>query len=136
MLTFSDTADETETAAILDILIAHNDLHTEPSRRVPFRIVARAIDGSIAGGAIGFTIHRWTYVDILALRPEHRGAGQGAALLAEVEKLARARGAIGVHLTSYSFQAPDFYKKYGYTEFGRIDGMPSGQANVWLMKRL
>ena len=45
------------------------------------------------------------------------------------------RGCAGVRLDTTSFQAPDFYKRHGYTEFGRIDGYPPGHARIWLMKR-
>ena len=34
-----------------------------------------------------------------------------------------------------SFQAPDFYSRHGYTEFGRIDDYPPGHARHWFMKR-
>ena len=132
---FVQSSSEADAARIVALLLAHNDQHTAPSRRVPYQIAARDERGAVHGGAIGWTIHRWCYVDILVLAPELRGTGDGTKLLAAVEALARARDCIGVHLTSYVFQAPDFYKRHGYTEFGRIDGMPQGHANVWLMKK-
>jgi GNAT superfamily N-acetyltransferase len=135
-LSFEETTSADAARCVVDLLIAHNDAHTAVSRRVPLQVVARRSDGAIVGGAIGWTIHHWCYVDILALAPDVRGTGEGARLLEEVERVARARGCVGVHLSSYTFQAPEFYKRQGYAEFGRIDGLPPGHSNVWLMKRI
>ncbi len=120
---------------ITDILVAHNNQHTPSTSREPFCLVARHAD-VVVGGALGWTAHRWCYVDILALVPDARGTGEGTRLLAAVEKLARDRACIGVYLFSYSFQAPGFYERFGYTAFGRIADLPPGHTQVWLMKRL
>lgn len=135
-LTITETTSDADAARITDILIAYNHQFTPPSTRAPLRITVRDETGEVQSGAIGFTAHDWCYVDILTLAPALRGSGHGAHLLQAVEDAARGRGCIGVYLFSYTFQAPDFYKRHGYTEFGRIDDLPKGCAQVWLMKRL
>jgi GNAT superfamily N-acetyltransferase len=70
------------------------------------------------------------------LVPEARGNGEGTRLLTAVENLARSRHCIGVYLFSYSFQAPGFYERHGFTAFGQIAGLPPGHVTVWLSKRL
>lgn len=119
-----------------DILVLHNNLHTAATRREPFCLIVRDESGIIIGGAVGWTAHRWCYVDVLALVPEARGRGEGARLLAAVEELARNRNCIGIYLFSYTFQAPSFYERRGFTAFGRVDDLPPGHAQVWLSKRL
>ncbi|HHZ08653.1 MAG TPA: GNAT family N-acetyltransferase [Rhizobiales bacterium] len=99
-------------------------------------IVARDEDGSVAGGLKGRSEFAWLFVDWLWIRAERRGQGIGGRLLAGAEAEARARGCAGIYLGSFTFQAPDFYKRAGYSEFGRIDGFPPGHALVFLMKRL
>ena len=121
---------------ITDILVSHNNLHTPATTREPFCLVVRDESAVIVGGAIGWTAHRWCYVDILALVPEARGSGEGARLLAAVEDLARSRDCIGVYLFSYSFQAPGFYERHGFTAFGQVPDLPPGHVQVWLSKRL
>jgi hypothetical protein len=34
------------------------------------------------------------------------------------------------------YQALDFYRKYGYTIFGQLDGLPPGHARYYLRKTL
>jgi GNAT superfamily N-acetyltransferase len=135
-LTFTETAAPDDAARITDLLVAYNNQHTPASRREPLQVVARDATGNLQGGALGWTIHRWAYIDIFVLADAHRGDGTGAKMLAEVERIARARGAVGVYLFSYSFQAPGFYERQGYHEFGRIDGLPAGHSKHWLTKRL
>jgi hypothetical protein len=53
----------------------------------------------------------------------------------QAEEIARARGCVGVYLGTISFQAPDFYRRHGYTESGRIDGYPPGHTRHWFMKK-
>lgn len=76
------------------------------------------------------------FVDWLWIRADRRGQGIGGRLLAAAEAEARARGCAGIYLGSFTFQAPDYYKRAGYSEFGRIDGFPPGHALVFLLKRL
>ena len=129
----SSSADDAQRIAA--ILVAHNNLHTPATSREPFCLVARDA-GTVIGGALGWTAHRWCYVDILTLVPDARGTGQGALLLTAVESLARDRNCIGVYLFSYSFQAPSFYERFGYTLLGRIEDLPPGHSQIWLSKRL
>jgi N-acetylglutamate synthase-like GNAT family acetyltransferase len=121
---------------IIDILVSHNNLHSPATTREPFCLVVRDECTAVVGGAIGWTAHRWCYVDVLALTPETRGSGAGAQLLAAVENLARSRDCIGVYLFSYSFQAPGFYERHGFTAFGELTDLPPGHTQIWLSKRI
>ncbi len=64
------------------------------------------------------------------------GAASGGRLLAEAETLARARGLVGIWLDTHGFQAPDYYPRLGYTEFGRIEDQPPGHTRRFFQKRL
>ena len=57
-------------------------------------------------------------------------------VFAAAEEIARARGCIGIRLDTMSFQAPAFYRRLGYSEFGRIEDYPPGHTRLWFMKRL
>jgi hypothetical protein len=52
------------------------------------------------------------------------------------EKEAKRRGAKNVYVDTFSFQAPEFYKKIGYREFGRLKDFPVGHHRSWLTKAL
>jgi ribosomal protein S18 acetylase RimI-like enzyme len=123
-------------AALNAILGDYNTGHVGPAKHVPLWIFARDTTGKIQGGVRGQTYWSWCSIDVLAVAEPYRRQGIGSRLLAKAEEIARARGCAGIRLDTTTFQAPDFYRRHGYTEFGRIDDHPPGHARLWFMKRL
>jgi ribosomal protein S18 acetylase RimI-like enzyme len=76
------------------------------------------------------------YVDILWVHENHRKKGVGSYLLHKAEEEALRRGCHHVHLDTMSWQAPDFYKKHGYSVIGILPDIPSGNQKYLLMKAL
>ncbi len=94
-------------------------------------------DGDIFGGIVYVCLKPWTYVKLLWVGDELRGRGYGAKLMKAAEDDARKRGSTKVMVDTFSFQAPGFYKKLGYSEVSRIDGYPiEGASRIWLVKQL
>lgn len=122
-------------AALNGILSSFNEGHVGPANYVPLWLFARDSNGSVQGGLRGRTYWGWCAVDVLAVAEPFRRQGIGSKLLSKAEATARERGCIGVQLDTVDFQAPEFYRRKGYVEFGRIDGFPPGHLRVWLMKR-
>lgn len=123
-------------AALNNILASYNESNVGPHNHVPLWLFARDAAGRVQGGLRGRTYWRWCAVDVLAVAEPYRRQGIGSALLSKAEAVARERGCVGICLDTVDFQAPEFYRRFGYTEFGRIDGFPPGHLRVWLMKRL
>ena len=119
-----------------DALDEHNAASAGPQNAEPLWIVARDAAGTVVGGIKGRSGYGWLFVDWLWVARDSRSRGLGARLLDEAEARAAGRGCVGVYLGSFTFQAPDFYKRRGYEEFGRLDGCPPGAALVWLKKQL
>ena len=127
---------KTETDFIRDSLAKFNDERVGADGHTPLNIVEYDEDGNIIGGILGGTYWGWMYVDILWVREDHRRNGIGSRLLAEAEKEAVRRGCHHVHLDTMSWQAPDFYKKHGYTVIGVLPDIPDGNQKFLLMKKL
>jgi GNAT superfamily N-acetyltransferase len=98
--------------------------------------VLYAADQSIAGGLIGETHWDWFYINLLFLKDELRGQGYGHRLMELAEEEARKRGAKNAYLDTFSFQAPDFYKKHGYRVFGELQDFPVGRQRYFMTKQL
>ncbi len=93
-------------------------------------------DQEIVGGVLGETYWDWFYLDLLWVKEELRGLGHGRRLMMQAENEARERGAKHVYLDTFSFQAPDFYKKLGYQVFGELPDFPPGHQRYFLRKQL
>ena len=133
----TDTPSEADYQALFVLLDAYNDeasARPEPSRK--FALLLRDDAGALAGGLWAISYYDWMFIGQLVLPAALRGTGLGSRLLRQAEAEARARGCIGVWLDSFAFQAPGFYRKQGYTEFGRIDAYPRGHARHFFLKRL
>jgi GNAT superfamily N-acetyltransferase len=98
--------------------------------------VLYAPDGKIAGGLIGETYWGWLYINLLFVKEELRGQGYGIRLLTLAEDEARQRGVEHAYLDTFSFQAPEFYKQYGYQVFGELKDFPAGHQRYFLTKQL
>ena len=96
----------------------------------------RGPDEEVVGGVIGATYWDWLYINLMWIKEEFRGRGYGHRLLALAEEEARRRGAKNAYLDTFSFQAPDFYKKYGYRVFGELPDFPPGHRRFFLTKQL
>jgi len=99
-------------------------------------VTARGDGGDLRAGLYGWTWGGCGYIELLWVRDDHRGHGLGARLLAAAEAEIRRRGCDRVALSTHSFQAPDFYARFGYAECGRTPGYPHGYDDIHLMKEL
>lgn len=142
--TGADPAREDE---LTDRLVEHNIAASDAIRRrfepenLPSRPVeAYAFDeaGELIGGCAGRTedVWQWLTVDSMWVRPDLRGRGLARALLEVVEDEARARGCRWAKLNTWEFQAPGFYERCGYVEYGREVDYPPGHVNHLMRKDL
>lgn len=101
----------------------------------PLNLVLRNDEGGVVAGLLALTGWEWLYVKILWVQDDLRGQGLGSELLERAEQIARERGCLGACLSSFNFQAPEFYVRHGYAVFGQIEEYPQGSSLNFLSKR-
>ena len=116
-------------------LVAYNRAAAGEFNHRPLTVTIREC-GKIVAGLSGETFWGWMFVSLLWVSDAWRGHGYGSALMDAAETEARSRGVGNVYLDTFSFQAPEFYKKLGYREFARLDEFPPGHRRIWLTKAL
>ncbi|MFA9378773.1 MAG: GNAT family N-acetyltransferase [Lachnotalea sp.] len=83
-------------------------------------------------GLIGNTHGNWLKVEYLWVSKVLRGQHIGSKILKKAEEIAKERGCKYVFLDTFSFQAPEFYKKYGYQEVFTLEEYPvSGKRHYF-----
>ncbi|MFJ4194428.1 GNAT family N-acetyltransferase [Pseudomonas sp. NPDC089534] len=127
---------EEERLAILAPLHAYNVAQAGIAPSTPLTLLVRDDRGTIQGGLYGRFVCQWLFVDLLSVPEEGRGQGIGSKLMGMAEDLAREKGCIGVWLDTFDFQAPVFYRKLGYSEFGELADYPPGHKRLFFQKRL
>ena len=117
-------------------LIAYNRTKAGRPRYRPLVLAARDAKGRLVGGLTGDLYWNALYIHLLWLRGSARGKGLGTQLMQEAERIARRARKELVVLSTYSFQAPGFYRRLGFRSIGRILNYPRGATRYFLVKRL
>ncbi|MGY1582417.1 GNAT family N-acetyltransferase [Streptomyces sp. MN13] len=86
--------------------------------------------GEPVGGLTGWTWGGLCAVHLLWVREDVRGDGWGSRLMRAAEEEGVRRGCTDMVVSTYTFQAPEFYLKLGFRETGRTPGVPGGHADV------
>ncbi|MBU4133674.1 MAG: GNAT family N-acetyltransferase [Proteobacteria bacterium] len=67
---------------------------------------------------------------------ENRKKQIGERLLFKAERTAKKKGCHSACLYTYSFQAPAFYEKHGYSIFGILENYYKKHSKLYMKKRL
>jgi len=121
--------------AVLKGLRAFNTQAMGGIDHAPLSITLRE-NSEIVGGVIGDTHLGWLFIQFLWIADQFRGKRMGERLLGAAEDEARRRGARSVYVDTFTFQAPNFYAKLGYREFGRLENYPDQHHRIWMTKAL
>ena len=79
-----------------------------------FCFMAEDGDGKIIGVITGRAYYNEVHIGDLIVDEKYRRTGLGSRLVHAVEDAYRGKGYDVVTLTTFGFQAPEFYKKLGY----------------------
>src|SRR5215831_123124 len=112
---------DTLKAELLEKLRVFNEGVAGPYKIQPLSLSIRTDKGSLIGGLSGLFYWNLLHVDLLWVDSQHRRSRYGTALLVHAEQMARKRKCEVIFLDTYSFQAPDFYRRHGYESFGKLE---------------
>lgn len=115
-------------------LQAYNDTYLEAPLRLPLGVFVRDDVGRLQGGATGSITWDWLHIELLWVDESLRTDGIGSRLLAQLERLALARGVFRFRVSTASFQALEFYQKNGYEIFAELSDCPPGHTDYSLRK--
>lgn len=122
--------------AVLDALIAYNNVHVGPSGKTELTFHVHSDDGELIAGANGFTHWNYFFLAHLWVSEPQRGSGVGAKLLRAIEQEAAQRKCDHIWLDTFDFQAAGFYEKMGYSRFGKLENYPTGHERYFYSKKL
>lgn len=94
-----------------------------------FNFVAKE-DDKIVGIIMGHSYYKEVYIDDLIVLEEYRNKHIGTKLIETVENYFKNKGFENINLTTYKFQAPEFYKKCGF----KVDFIRENKENPKLNK--
>lgn len=126
-----------ELAALLDReLTAFNNAAVGVHEERSLSVRVTGPDGAVIAGLTGWTWGTSAGISMVWVHADHRRDGWGGRLLAAAEDEARVRGCDRISVSSFTFQAPEFYRRHGYVATGRTEGYPGDVSDVHFWKRL
>lgn len=99
-----------------------------------FAFIVEDEKGNFLGGAKCKIFARWMH--IVWLYSTQEVAGTGTTLMERIEEHANKERCIGITLDTFEFQAPEFYKRFGFVECGHIPNYIDQYRNIYMYKRL
>jgi ribosomal protein S18 acetylase RimI-like enzyme len=99
-------------------------------------VFLRDYTGAVIGGIYGWTWGTTCYVRHLFVPAQLRHQGHGSRLMRMVEVEAIARQCRQIVVDTHDFQAPDFYRRFGFEVVGRVNDYPRGHQSLTMVKRL
>ena len=121
--------------AVLDGLIRYNS--EKMGKQKHKRLAVSLREGNkVVGGIVGEVWTAVLFIQFFWLEQGLRGKNFGTRLIKAIEDEARRIGATRAYVDTMSFQAPGFYRRCGYEEFGSIEGYPGGVTRHWFTKAL
>ncbi len=117
-------------------LTAFNDRAAGVADEAEFAVRVTGPDGELVAGLTGWSWGDCAGINMLWVREDRRSEGWGGRLLRAAEEEARRRGCTQISVSSLSFQAPEFYRRHGYLDTGRREGIPGGHVDHHFWKSL
>ena len=134
---FTLSPKESDVIKIYNGLVDFNLVQFPDLDEKKFAVFIRNSDGEIIGGVSGKILYASLHINYLWISEAIRFKGFGRKILGIAETEARNLGLSNIYVDTYSFQAPDFYRKLGFTEVGRyVDYPKAGIAKIFFQKQL
>ena len=132
---FIDELPEDIEKLMRDDLIEYESAHGIDVNFKRFALVLTNNAGKVLGVLNGFTAFSEIYIDDMWVHKSQRGLGYGRELIEGLEKHFEGKGFNNMNLVTSAFQAPDFYKKCGFTvEFVRENKVNPKLTKTFLVK--
>ena len=92
--------------------------------------------GDVVAGLDGAAYWGKLHIRLLWVHPDHQSKGLGSRLIGWAEEEGRKLGCKSAMVDTMSFQAPEFYAKLGYRQFGLSEGYEGDASRHYFEKEL
>ncbi len=125
-----------------DAKILHLGLHQhvvlnvgDGYKGIRIKLVVRDPSGEFVGGLSAWSTLQNLIFDFIWIDERFRSKGLGKILMLEMERIARESGCIASQAYCFSFHAPGFFEKMGYSILGISNGYPPPTTELYLIKK-
>ncbi len=117
-------------------LLSHHAKSGHPRKSKMYFILLKDEKGKVLGVVIVTFLWNGMEVNSLWVDESVRKHGWGSKLMQAVEEEAVKRGCTLAYTNTFPWQAPEFYKKLGYSLYGELPDFPEGSSLSYFSKKL
>ena len=121
---------------MVDGMLAYHASKGHPRKTETYSVALKDSQGRLLGCVIVSFLWNGMHIDSLWVDESLRGNNYGTKLLEMAEKEGVKRGCTIAYTDTFTWQAPEFYKKLGYKEYGRLEDFPVGNTLTYFFKNL
>lgn len=136
VITLEHNPNQEDISMIGSRLRVFNELRVRPENYERVFISVRLEDNTLIGGLIGAIFWDVIHIEVIWTDEPFRNRGIASNLLQKAEVYAITKKCYLTLLDTFDFQAPEFYKKRGYKQVGRIENYPKGHTKYYFEKEL
>lgn len=134
-ITFVDNLSEELEERMSAGFIQHETIHGIDVNYKTFALKLTNDKNLVCAALTGYSAFSEIYIDDLWVDQEHRKKGYGKALVTALEEHFKGQGFNNINLVTSAFQAPEFYKKCGFTtEFIRVNKINPQLSKTFFVK--
>ncbi len=117
-------------------LLSHHASQGDPRTWQKYCIFLKDTNGKAHAGIIVTFLWNCIHIDSLWVDESLRGQDFGSKLMKIAEDEAVKRSCTIAYTDTFTWQAPEFYEKLGYTLYGKLDGFPEGSFLSYYSKKI
>jgi ribosomal protein S18 acetylase RimI-like enzyme len=121
---------------MVDGMLAYHASHGHPRKSDTYSVLVKDENEKLLGCAIVSFMWNGMSIQTVWVDEPARGQGLGQKLMTMVEAEGVKRGCTIAYTDTFTWQAPGFYEKLGYTLYGKLEGFPEGNALSYYSKKL
>ena len=121
---------------LVDGMLKHHASSGHERKTSKHNILLKNDKGKVLGGIMLSFLWNGMRIETIWVDGSLRGQQWGKKLMKEAEIEGIKRGCTFAYTDTFSWQAPEFYKKLGYVVYGKINDFPKGNSLTYVYKQL
>ncbi len=121
---------------MIEGMLAYHANNGHPRETMTYSVLLRNQKNEVRGAIVVSFLYNGMHIDLLWVDESLRNQDWGSKLIKIAEEEAVRRGCALAYTDTFTWQAPEFYKKNGYTIYGELDDFPVGNSLYYFVKKL
>jgi len=121
---------------MVDGMLAYHANNGHPRETQIYSVLLRNQNNEVKGAVVVSFLYQGMHIDSLWVDESLRNQEWGSKLMKMVEEEAIKRECSIAYTDTFTWQAPEFYKKHGYSIYGELEDFPVGNSLYYFVKKL